>query len=81
MALISYKRPDSDEQHLRSAHGMANVFAVSMALLERGDELVGISPNRDEYPIEVAQVLSAKANRDEFLAHGIPCMALPVLTD
>lgn len=81
MALLAYKRPNSDEGHLRYAFGITEVFEVGMALLDRGDEIISITPNRGEHPIEVEQVRSAKANRDGFLAQGIPCAMLPVLVD
>ena len=78
MSLIAYKRLGSDEVRLLSAPHL-EVYPVGIALLERGDEIISITPNRDEHPINIEQVISAKANRDQQLVQGIPCEALPVL--
>jgi hypothetical protein len=50
-----------------------------MALLSRGDELVHVSASKDESPLEVSWMLSAKRNRDRRMRDGVRCEPLPVL--
>jgi hypothetical protein len=79
MALIWYSQSKSSDLDFRYVSGTAETFGVGMAILDRGDKLIRITPNRGEFPIEVEQIQSAKSVRDEFLAQGIPCAPLPEL--
>ena len=81
MSLLISRRPNTDNWQYRSAFGLADVFGIGIAILNRGDELIHISPNRGEFPITVEQVRSAKANRDRYIANGISYEPLPTLSD
>jgi len=81
MSLIFSRRPSTDTWQYRPAFGVRDIFGIGIAILDRGDELICISPNKGEHPIDVSQVRSAKANRDRNLAHGIPCAPLQTLED
>ena len=81
MSLISYRRATTGEVKVHHVFGLSEIFGFGMAYLYRGDELICISPNKGEYPIDVAQVRSAKANRDRYIADGVRYEPLPELTD
>jgi hypothetical protein len=81
MSLLISRRPVTDTRQYRWAFGLADVFGIGIAILDRGDELIHIAPNKDEYPITVEQVRSAKANRDRYIADGIRYEPLPTLSD
>ncbi len=80
MSVVISRRPITNQWQYRSASGLS-VFPIGIAILERGDELIHIAHNKNEHPITVAQIRSAKSNRDRHLREGIPCSDLPILAD
>ena len=81
MSLIISIRSNTGDWQYRYAFGLHEIFPTAMAIIERGDRLVHIAPNKNEFPIDVYQVVSAKRNRDQFIRQGIPCQPLPALVD
>jgi hypothetical protein len=79
MSLLISRLPGTDELQYRWRCGLNDIFGTGMAILERRDELIHISPNKGEDPIDIERVRSAKVNRDRYLALGIPCAPLPAL--
>lgn len=81
MSLLISRRPETGDWQYRWAFGLTDVFGIAIAILNRGDELIHIAPNKDEFPITVEQVRSAKENRDRYIADGIKYEPLPTLGD
>jgi hypothetical protein len=81
MSLVVSKRNGSGEWQYRYGFGLAEVFGIGIAILDRGDELIHIAPNKDEHPISIEQIHSAKANRDRYIRDGVRYEPLPILSD
>jgi hypothetical protein len=81
MSLIISRRPETDQWQYRWTFGLAETFGTGIAILNRGDDLIHIAPNKDEFPITVEEVRSAKANRDRYIADGVRYEQLPPLFD
>jgi hypothetical protein len=81
MSLIVSKRLTSGEVQYRFAPSLSEVFGIGIAILSRGDELIHIAPNKDDYPISVEQIHSAKANRERYMRDGVRYEPLRTLTD
>jgi hypothetical protein len=81
MSLIISRRPESGQWQYRFAFGLSEIFGVGIAILNRGDELIHIAPNKDEYPITTELIHSAKANRDRYIFDGVRYEPLPTLID
>jgi hypothetical protein len=81
MFLIISRRQTTGDFRYDRACGLQQVFDIGLARLYRGDELIHIAPNKGEFPITVAQIKSAKANRDTFMKDGLRYEPLPVLED
>jgi hypothetical protein len=79
--LIAYRKTRADEVQFETAVGLA-VVPIAMSVLQSGYELIHIGRNKDdECEISIADVHSAKRNRDRFLQEGAPCAPLPELHD
>jgi hypothetical protein len=81
MSLIISKHRTTGEPRYDFAYGLQQVFDIGLARLYRGDELIHVSPNKGEFPISVAEIKFAKANRDRFMRDGLPYPPLPALKD
>jgi hypothetical protein len=81
MSLIISRRAQTKEWQYRPAFGLSEIFGVGMAILERGDDLIFIAPNKEEFPIEVELIRTAKRNRDRHIRDGVVCQPLPPLSD
>jgi hypothetical protein len=81
MSLIICRRPESDQWQYRFALGVSDIFGIGIAVLNRGDELIHIAANRDEFPVTIGQIHSAKANRDRYVCDGLRYEPLPKLKD
>jgi hypothetical protein len=79
MSLIISINRHTNEWLYHRAFGLSDIFGIGMALLERGDDLIHIAPNKSEYAVSVEQIYSAKRNRDQFIREGVACHALPSL--
>jgi hypothetical protein len=79
MSLIASKRLTTGELEYRWASGVPQVYDVALALVNRGDELIHIAPNKDEYPVTVSDIKLAKAERDHFARMGVRYESLPAL--
>jgi hypothetical protein len=80
MSVVISRRPKTNQWQYRNAPGLS-AFPIGIAILERGDDLIHIAHNKNEHPISVAQIRSAKSNRDRHLREGVRCSELPVLAD
>ena len=78
MSLIVSRHHRTDELRYDWAAGPQRVFDVALA---RGDELIHIAPNKEEFPVTVEQVKLAKVNRDRFIDDGLRFEPLPELSD
>jgi len=81
MSLLISRNVLTGDLQYRWAFGLSDVLGIGMAIIDRGDELICISPNKGEYPIDVGQIISAKQNRDRYVRDGIRYEPLPQLTD
>jgi hypothetical protein len=81
MSLIVSRHQATDELRCNFARGLQQVFDVALALRDRGDELINIIPNKDEYPVTVLDIELAKANRDRYTRDGVRYEPLPALND
>jgi hypothetical protein len=79
MALIISQSGSTRVPQYHRAFGLQRTFDVALALLYRGDELIHISPNQNEFPVTVANIKEAKANRDRYIRDGIRYERLPSL--
>ena len=79
MSILFSRRQTTGEVEYHSAFGLQQVYDVALALLYRGDEVIHIAPNKGEHPVTVADVKSAKANRDRYTREGVRYEPLPVL--
>ncbi|MFZ0150369.1 MAG: hypothetical protein WBG18_21085 [Xanthobacteraceae bacterium] len=80
MALIISRRQSSDELRFEWAFGLQQIYDVALVREYRG-ELFHIASNKDEFPITIANIKEAKANRDRFLRDGVSYPLLPDLPD
>ena len=81
MSLIASRHHSTDELRLYPAMGLQQVYDTALALLYRGDELIHISPNNDEFPVTVANIKQAKVIRDRYIRDGIRYEPLPQILD
>lgn len=77
--IIFYRRPNTEGVRHKWAADMPRAAMLGLALLDRGDELVHVSGTTDEFPLDVAWMVSAKRNRDRYLRDGIRYEPLPEL--
>jgi hypothetical protein len=81
VSLIASRHHSTGELRFHRATGLQQVCDTALALLYRGDELVYISPNRDEFPVTVEYIKSTKANRDRYMRDGVRYEPLPEIAD
>jgi hypothetical protein len=81
MSLTVSRRCQSGQLQFGHAFGISNVFGIGIAILNRGDDLVHIAPNKDEFAISLNDIRSAKKNRDCYIRDGMRYEPLPTLTD
>jgi hypothetical protein len=77
MSLIASRHYSTGDLRFYPAMGLQQIFDTGLALLYRGDDLVHISANKDEYPVTIENIKSAKANRDRYMHDGIRYEPLP----
>jgi hypothetical protein len=75
--IVSYLNTKTGDVQSATAVALA-VYPLGIALLELGYELIHIGRHKDDHcEISIADIHSAKRNRDRFLREGVPCAALP----
>jgi hypothetical protein len=79
--IIVSKNQTAGEPRFEWAFGLQQIYDVALARLYRGDELIHIGAGRDEFPITIDDIKTAKANRDRYLRDGIFYPPLPDLKD
>jgi hypothetical protein len=79
MALIFSRHQTTGQLQHHWAFGLQQVFDMALALRYRGDTLIHISPNKDEFSVTIADIEQAKANRDRYIRDGIRYEPLPSL--
>jgi len=81
MSVVHYRETKAHPVQFATAVEL-DVFPLGIAILERGYEIVHIQRHKDEDSnISIADIHSAKRNRDRFLREGVPCAPLPNLRD
>jgi hypothetical protein len=81
MSLIISRNRTTGGFRYDPAFGLQQIFDIGLARLYRGYEVIHIAPHKDEFPITVEQIKSAKVNRDRFMRDGWRYEPLPVLED
>jgi hypothetical protein len=78
--IVSYFLPTAPERCSAARNGPRETpDAAMVGMANRGDELVHVSAGKDESPLDVSWMLSAKRNRDRRMRDGVRCEPLPVL--
>jgi hypothetical protein len=81
MSLMISRQSKSVRWKYRFAYGLSEIFGIGIAIINRGDDLVHIAPNKDESPIPIEQIYSVKANRGRYIRDDVRYEPLPTVMD